>query len=163
LRVEPPRAVHDRPRPAGGRAALGRRAGMGGGRGAARSRSRALVRARPHRAAHGGDRHGDRRRRGLPADRRPRAARPLVGPAVLGPAWGSPPTPTAPAPAPPARRSHGFLYDVDRYGDDRWVPIRAVELDSDYDEEWFPRTVHARLTTDDHVYEVRGDVWSTIP
>ncbi|MFP3900699.1 MAG: hypothetical protein ACLFXM_07570 [Acidimicrobiia bacterium] len=64
---------------------------------------------------------------------------------------------------PDARRSHGFLYDVDRYGDDRWVPIRAVELDSDYDDEWFPRVVRARLTTDDHVYDVRGDVWSTIP
>lgn len=62
-----------------------------------------------------------------------------------------------------ARRVHGFLYDVARYGDDHWVPIRGVALSSDYDDEWFLRSVHVTLTTDDHAYDVRGAVWSTIP
>ncbi len=61
------------------------------------------------------------------------------------------------------RRSHGFLYDTARYGDDRWVPIRGVELTSDYDDEWFPRSVHVTVTTDDHAYQVEGTPWSAIP
>jgi hypothetical protein len=61
------------------------------------------------------------------------------------------------------RNVHGFLYDRDRYGDDHWVPIRDVELSSDYDQEWFPTKNKAVVTTDDHVYEVTGDVWSNIP
>ena len=61
------------------------------------------------------------------------------------------------------RRTHGFLYDVERYGDTQWVPIRKVELSSDYDKEWFPTKNKAVVTTDDHVYEVEGDVWSNIP
>ncbi|MEN3273586.1 MAG: hypothetical protein V7636_2347 [Actinomycetota bacterium] len=58
---------------------------------------------------------------------------------------------------------HGFLYDKKRYDDDRWVPIRNVELQSDYDKEWFPRSNTVKVTTDDHVYDVTGDVWSNIP
>jgi hypothetical protein len=61
------------------------------------------------------------------------------------------------------RTAHGFLYDVARYGDAQWVPIRKVELSSDYDKEWFPTKNKAVVTTDDHVYEVDGDVWSNIP
>jgi hypothetical protein len=61
------------------------------------------------------------------------------------------------------RNAHGFLYDVARYGDAQWVPIRKVELSSDYDKEWFPTKNKAIVTTDDHVYEVEGDVWSNIP
>jgi hypothetical protein len=61
------------------------------------------------------------------------------------------------------RGAHGFLYDKARYGDAHWVPIRGVELTSDYDEEWFPLKNKAVITTDDHVYEVHGDVWSNIP
>jgi hypothetical protein len=61
------------------------------------------------------------------------------------------------------RNVHGFLYDVARYGDSHWVPIRHVELSSDYDEDWFPTKNKAVVTTDDHVYEVEGDVWSNIP
>ena len=64
---------------------------------------------------------------------------------------------------PDARRVGGFLYDTERYGDDHWVPIRDCNLISQYDEEWFPITNHATVTTDDHVYEVDGDVWSNIP
>ena len=61
------------------------------------------------------------------------------------------------------RGAHGFLYDRKRYGDDRWVTIRDVQLTSDYDKEWFPTKNKAVITTDDHVYEVEGDVWSNIP
>jgi hypothetical protein len=43
------------------------------------------------------------------------------------------------------------------------VPIRNVELQSDYDKEWFPRSNTVTVTTDDHVYDVTGDVWSNIP
>jgi hypothetical protein len=61
------------------------------------------------------------------------------------------------------KHAHGFLYDRKRYGDDRWVPIRNVELKSDYDKEWFPLSNTVTVTTDDHVYDVTGDVWSNIP
>ena len=61
------------------------------------------------------------------------------------------------------RNAHGFLYDRARYGDDRCVPIRGAELSSSYDDEWFPSKNKVAVTTDDHVYEVEGDVWSNIP
>jgi hypothetical protein len=61
------------------------------------------------------------------------------------------------------RRAHGFLYDRERYGDDRWVPIRDVELTSDYDDGWYHRALHAKVSTDDHRYDVDGEVWSSIP
>jgi hypothetical protein len=64
---------------------------------------------------------------------------------------------------PDSRRVHGFLYDKARYGDDQWVPIRGAELRSDYDDEWYPTKNTVTVTTDDHVYEVSGDVWSNIP
>ena len=50
-------------------------------------------------------------------------------------------------------RSHGFLYDRARYGDDRWVPVRDVELRTDYDDDgttapstprWPPTTTATR-------------------
>jgi hypothetical protein len=63
----------------------------------------------------------------------------------------------------PNQHVSGFLYDKARYGDDRWVPIRNVELSSKYDGEWYPLANRAIVTTDDHVYEVEGDVWSNIP
>ena len=62
-----------------------------------------------------------------------------------------------------ARRVSGFLYDTARYGDSHWVPIRGVELTSDYDTDWFPTKNRAVVTTDDHAYEIEGDVWSNIP
>jgi hypothetical protein len=61
------------------------------------------------------------------------------------------------------RNTHGFLYDSARYGDTQWVPIRHVELSSQYDDEWYPTKNTAIVTTDDHVYEVEGDVWANIP
>ena len=62
-----------------------------------------------------------------------------------------------------ARHVHGFLYDRERYGDDRTVSIRAVDMSSDYDEGGYHRTVKAAVRTDDHTYDVTGDVWSNIP
>jgi hypothetical protein len=59
--------------------------------------------------------------------------------------------------------AHGFLYDKQRYGDDRWVQVRNAELSSDYDADWYPLKNRITVTTDDHVYEVTGDVWSSIP
>jgi hypothetical protein len=59
--------------------------------------------------------------------------------------------------------AHGFLYDKQRYGDDRWVQVRKAELSSDYDADWFPLKNRVTVTTDDHTYEVTGDVWSNIP
>ncbi|HEX2849928.1 MAG TPA: hypothetical protein VHN98_05225, partial [Acidimicrobiales bacterium] len=61
------------------------------------------------------------------------------------------------------KRVHGFLYDVPRHGAGAWVPIRDVELTSDYDAEWFPTKNRAIVTTDAHTYEVEGAVWSNIP
>jgi len=61
------------------------------------------------------------------------------------------------------RNAHGFLYDRKRYGDDRWVRVREADLSSDYDPEFFPLTNRITVTTDDHTYEVDGDVWSNIP
>ncbi|HVX18222.1 MAG TPA: hypothetical protein VHA73_09330 [Acidimicrobiales bacterium] len=61
------------------------------------------------------------------------------------------------------RNVHGFLYDKARYGDDQWVPIRDVELSSDYDEGWYHHAVHANVVTDDTTYPVVGEVWSNIP
>ncbi|HEX6422593.1 MAG TPA: hypothetical protein VFZ79_03895 [Acidimicrobiales bacterium] len=65
--------------------------------------------------------------------------------------------------APDARRVHGFLYDRARHGDDTWVPVRGATLTSDYDDDWFPRANQVTVTTDDATYDVRGEVWSTIP
>jgi hypothetical protein len=43
------------------------------------------------------------------------------------------------------------------------VTVRDCVLTSDDDDEWFLTKNHATVTTDDHVYEVDGDVWSNIP
>ena len=61
------------------------------------------------------------------------------------------------------RSVNGFLYDSRRYGTKDWVRIRDVQLSSDYDDEWFPIKNRVVVTTDDHVYEIEGDVWSNIP
>jgi hypothetical protein len=61
------------------------------------------------------------------------------------------------------RRSHGFLFDTARYGDNRFVPIRGVELSTDYDADWFHHALTAAVRTDDHTYEIEGTVWSNIP
>lgn len=61
------------------------------------------------------------------------------------------------------RTAHGFLYDRARYGDDQWVPVRDVDLSSDYDDAGYHRNVHAKVRTDDHEYQIDGEVWSNIP
>jgi hypothetical protein len=43
------------------------------------------------------------------------------------------------------------------------VPIRTVELTSDYDDEAFALRNTVVVTTDDDVYELRGEIWSSIP
>ncbi|MCB1256274.1 MAG: hypothetical protein KDB26_04170 [Microthrixaceae bacterium] len=59
--------------------------------------------------------------------------------------------------------SRGFVYDRKRYGDDRFVAVRRASITSDYDEDWIPRTNTLTVTTEDHVYEIAGEVWSNIP
>ncbi len=61
------------------------------------------------------------------------------------------------------RHCHGFLYDRGRYGDDHWVPIRSVDLSSEYDDGWYHHSVDALVKTDDAEYPVHGTVWSNIP
>lgn len=55
------------------------------------------------------------------------------------------------------------MYDVNRYGDDRSVPVRTIELTTQYDDACFAVRNHAIVTTDDHAYELHGEVWSAIP
>src|SRR5262245_23477513 len=81
----------------------------------------------------------------------------------LGPKLGFALTISGAEAAPDARRGGGFLYDVDSYGDNQWVMIRECDLTSDYDDEWYPIKNHLSVKTDDHTYEVEGDVWSNIP
>lgn len=57
----------------------------------------------------------------------------------------------------------GHVYDRARYGDGPLVPVRDIELTSEYDDERFPTRNTVVVTTDDHVYELHGDVWSNIP
>ena len=61
------------------------------------------------------------------------------------------------------RNVNGFVYDLARYGDTRVVPVRDLALTSDYDDERFVVRNDVVVTTDDHVYELHGDVWSSIP
>lgn len=59
------------------------------------------------------------------------------------------------------RRAHGFLYD--RRVGPGWVPIRAVDLETDYDDRRFHTAVRATVHTDQRAYAVEGEVWSSIP
>ncbi len=61
------------------------------------------------------------------------------------------------------RHVKGHVFDVARYGDTQWVPVRQAELSSDYDEEGFPISNCMLVTTDDHTYELRGEIRSGIP
>src|SRR5207244_4245206 len=58
------------------------------------------------------------------------------------------------------RHVGGFLYDGP---DADWVRIRDVELESEYDDDWYHRKVRALVKTDAKEYDVTGDVWSNIP
>ena len=61
------------------------------------------------------------------------------------------------------RTVNGFVYDLERYGDAHWVPIRDVDLSSEYDADGFPLRNRSLVTTDDHVYELFGEISSDIP
>jgi len=61
------------------------------------------------------------------------------------------------------RLQSGYVYDVTRYGDDRAVPVRTITLTTDYDDAHFPIRNCAVVTTDDHAYELTGEIWSSIP
>ena len=85
---------------------------------------------------------------------------------------GSPPASTAAsasrapcvAPGRPRPRNvNGRVFDVDRYGDGRVVKVRDMQLTSEYDDEWFVQRSDVVITTDDHAYELHGEVSSSIP
>jgi len=61
------------------------------------------------------------------------------------------------------RHLNGFVYDLDRYPDRSWVPVRSVDLDSEYDDEAYVLRNRVTVSTDDHAYDVTGEVWSSIP
>jgi hypothetical protein len=61
------------------------------------------------------------------------------------------------------RSVNGFVYDQERYGHAEPVRIRDVVLDTEYDDDGFPVRNRAQVTTDDHTYELRGEVWSDVP
>jgi hypothetical protein len=61
------------------------------------------------------------------------------------------------------RNVNGYLYDLRRYGDDHVVPVRGIDLTSEYDDEGFVLRNDVVVTTDDHEYRLHGDVWSSIP
>jgi hypothetical protein len=61
------------------------------------------------------------------------------------------------------RHLNGFVYDLTRDPDGSWVPIRDVDLTSEYDSDAFPLRNRILVTTDDRVYELNGEVWSDIP
>jgi hypothetical protein len=63
----------------------------------------------------------------------------------------------------PDRLVSGHVYDIARYGDDRLVPVRDIDLTSEYDDAWFPQRNTVVVTTDDHAYELRGEIVSAIP
>jgi hypothetical protein len=61
------------------------------------------------------------------------------------------------------RNVSGYVFDIKRYGDTRVVPVREMTLTSEYDDEWFAVRNNVDVTTDDHTYELHGDIWSSIP
>ena len=58
---------------------------------------------------------------------------------------------------------NGQRVDLDRYGDGRVVKVRDMQLTSEYDDEWFVHRSDVVLATDDHTYELHGEVGSSIP
>ena len=61
------------------------------------------------------------------------------------------------------RTVNGYVFDRDRYGDGRVVPVRALDLTTDYDDDWYVLANRAVVTTDDHTYDLVGEVRSAIP
>jgi hypothetical protein len=60
------------------------------------------------------------------------------------------------------RRAGGFLYDRARHGDG-WVPVRGVDLASEFDDRWYHSSLRVTVHTDDHSYDVEGEVRALIP
>jgi hypothetical protein len=60
------------------------------------------------------------------------------------------------------RHAGGFLFDRAMTGD-MWVPIRQVEIKTDYDDRSYHTGVHVTVDTDERTYDVEGSVWSRIP
>jgi hypothetical protein len=56
----------------------------------------------------------------------------------------------------------GFVYDIDRYGHNKPVLVRGIELHTDYDDGYAAAN-SVVVSTDDHAYELHGDITATIP
>jgi hypothetical protein len=56
----------------------------------------------------------------------------------------------------------GFVYDIDRYGHNKPVLVRGIELHTDYDDGYAAAN-SVVVRTDDHAYELHGDITATIP
>ena len=64
---------------------------------------------------------------------------------------------------PSVRHSSGYVYDR-RSGQLVTAEVTDLQLDTEYDDEWFPVRNHAVITTDrGDVYELHGEIWSAIP
>jgi hypothetical protein len=57
---------------------------------------------------------------------------------------------------------NGFVYDIERYGHNRPIPVRGIELHTDYDDGYATAN-SVVVRTDDHTYELRGEITATIP
>jgi hypothetical protein len=61
------------------------------------------------------------------------------------------------------RHSSGYVFDR-RSGELVTAEVRDIQLETEYDDAWFPVRNHAVITTDrDDVYELHGEIWSAIP
>ena len=47
--------------------------------------------------------------------------------------------------------------------DDTYHLIRSVEIDSVWDDDWYQKSLEARISTDGRDYEIKGEVESLIP
>ena len=47
--------------------------------------------------------------------------------------------------------------------DDTYHLIKSVEIDSVWDDDWYQKSLEARISTDDRNYEIKGEVESLIP
>jgi hypothetical protein len=56
----------------------------------------------------------------------------------------------------------GFVFDIERYGHNKPVLVRGIELHTDYDDGYAAAN-SVLVRTDDHVYELRGEITATIP
>jgi hypothetical protein len=56
----------------------------------------------------------------------------------------------------------GHVFDLARHGAEL-VAVRDMALTSEYDDAGFPTRNTVAVTTDHHVYELQGEIWSSIP